>query len=185
MKKFFELLIFLLFLIFILGGCQRQAERTYTDAEAKKNNDNATKLWNGGDIAIVDSLYSIDALYHNADFVDVKGTAKIKGFVKWVYTAYPDFRITLDEPLKLKDRIIYTFQAAGTNDGPLAENMPPTGKKMSFKGVSISKIENGKIIEEWVYYNQLPIYKQLGYKLVPVEEKSMKKLAPIKEKSKK
>jgi steroid delta-isomerase-like uncharacterized protein len=175
MKKFLELLIFLLSLIFILGGCQQQEQRTYTDSDAQRNHDNATQLWNGGDIAIVDSLYSAEALYHNADFINVKGTAKIKGFVKWVYTAYPDFRITLDEPQKLKDRIIYTFQAAGTNDGPLAENMPATSKKMSFNGVSISKIEDGKIIEEWVYYNQLPIYKQLGYKLVPVEEQQIKK----------
>lgn len=175
MKKFLELLIFLLFLIFILGGCQKQEERTYTDADAKRNHDNATKLWNGGDVTIVDSLYSAEALYHNADFLNVQGPEKIKGFVKWVYNAYPDFRITLNEPLKLKDRIIYTFQAAGTNDGPLAENMLATGKKMSFNGVSISKIENGKIIEEWVYYNQLPIYNQLGYKLVPIEETPVKK----------
>ena len=53
--------------------------------------------------------------------------------------------------------------------------MPATSKKMSFNGVSIAKIENGKIIEEWVYYNQLPIYKQLGYKLVPVEEQQINK----------
>jgi len=139
MKKFFELLIFLLFLIFILGGCQQQEQRTYTDADAQRNHDNATKLWNGGDIAIVDSLYSAETSYHNADFVNVRGTAEIKGFVKWVYTAYPDFSIALDKPQMLKDRIIYTFQAAGTNDGPLAENMPATSKKTSFNGVSILK----------------------------------------------
>jgi predicted ester cyclase len=77
--------------------------------------------------------------------------------------------------MKFKDRTVTTFKATGTNNGPLAEDMPPTGKKMSFNGVTISKIENGKIIETWVYYNQLPLYKQLGYKLVPAEEKPMKK----------
>jgi steroid delta-isomerase-like uncharacterized protein len=175
MKKFLALLSLLLFSVFFCINCQQQEERTYTDAEAQKNKDNATKLWNGGDIAIVDTLYSSDCVYHSADFLDAKGPEEIKKFVKWVYTAYPDFTVTLDEPLKLKDRVVFTFKATGTNDGPLGENMPPTSKKMSFNGVSISIIENGKIIEEWVYYNQVPIYKQLGYKLVLAEEKPKKK----------
>ena len=175
MKKFLALLSLLLFTLLICSGCQQQEERTYTDADVQKIFDNTAKLWNGGDIAIVDALYSEDCLYHNADFLNVKGPEKIKGFVKWVYTAYPDFAITFDEPMKFKDRTVTTFKATGTNNGPLAEDMPPTGKKMSFNGVTISKIENGKIIESWVYYNQLPLYKQLGYKLVLVEEKPMKK----------
>lgn len=175
MKKFLALLSFLLFSLFICCGCQQQEKRTYTDAEVQKIFDNTAKLWNGGDIAIVDALYAEDCLYHNADFVDVKGPEKIKGFVKWVYTAYPDFAITFDEPMKFKDRTVTTFKATGTNDGPLGEDMPPTGKRMSFNGVTISKIENSKIIETWVYYNQLPLYKQLGYKLVLVEEKPIKK----------
>ena len=175
MKKFHDLWSFLLFSLIICCGCQPQEERSYTDAQALKNKDNATQLWNGGDLAIVDTLYSKDCIYHSADFVEAKGPEKVKEFVKWVYTAYPDFAVTLDEPLMLKDRVVFTFKATGTNDGPLGENMPPTGKKMSFNGVSISKIDNGKITEEWVYYNQVPIYKQLGYKLVLAEEKPIKK----------
>jgi steroid delta-isomerase-like uncharacterized protein len=175
MKKFLALLSLLLFTVLICSGCQQQEERTFTDADVQKIFDNTAKLWNGGDIAIVDDLYSEDCLYHNADFLNVKGPEKIKEFVKWVYIAYPDFAITFDEPMKFKDRTVTTFKATGTNNGPLAEDMPPTGKKMSFNGVTISKIENGKIIETWVYYNQLPLYKQLGYKLVPAEEKPMKK----------
>ena len=173
MKKFLALSSILLFTIFLCGGCQQQEERTYTDADAQKILDNTAKLWNGGDIAIVDDLYSKEALYHNADFVDVKGPEKIKGFVKWVYTAYPDFAITFDEPMKFKDRTVTTFKATGTNNGPLAGDMPPTGKRMSFNGVTIYKIENGKVTEAWVYYNQLPLYKQLGYKVVLAEEKTL------------
>ena len=170
MKKFHALSSFLLFTVFICSSCQQKEERTYTDAEAQKNKENATKLWNGGDISIVDTLYSEDCVYHNADIAELNGPEKIKEFVKWVYTSYPDFSVTLDEPMMLKDRTVFTFRATGTNNGPIGENMPPTGKKMSFTGVSISKLENGKITEEWIYYNQLPIYKQLGYSLAVVEE---------------
>jgi steroid delta-isomerase-like uncharacterized protein len=175
MKKFIALWSLLLFSLFICCGCQPQEERTYTDAEVQKIFDNATKLWNGGAIEIVDTIYAENSVYHNADIMEAKGPAEIKEFVKWVYTAYPDFAVTLDEPMKFKDRTVITYKATGTNNGPSGENMPATGKKMSFNGVSISKIENGKITEEWNYYNQLLINKQLGYKLVLVEEKPVKK----------
>lgn len=174
MKKLLVLLSLILFTIIICGGCQQQEERTYTDAEFQKLFDNAIKLWNGGDIEIANSQYAEGCIYHNADMVELKGVEEIKGFIKWVYTAYPDFKVTFDEPMKLKDRIVFKYNATATNEGPLGENMPPTGKKMSFNGVSIVKVENGRIIEEWNNYNQLPIYKQLGYKLVPVEEEKAK-----------
>ena len=84
MKKFLTFLSFLLFSVFICFSCQQQEERTYTDSEAQKNKDNATILWNGGDLAIVDTLYSSDCVYHSADFLDAKGPEEIKKFVKWV-----------------------------------------------------------------------------------------------------
>ena len=174
MKKFFALLIFLLFSFFIFNGSQQQEERTYSDTEVQQLMDKTTTLWNGGEISLVSELYSENCVRHEADLEDENGTAEIQKFVEGVYTAYPDFKVTFDEPMKFKDRIITTFKAAATNTGPLGENIPPTGKKMSFSGIAMSKIESGKIIEEWVYYNQRPIFAQLGFKLVPVEEEVKK-----------
>ena len=164
---FFPIFVILLLIsIFIFNGCQVQEERTYTDAQFQSFMDNSRQLWTGGNVDLVDSLYAEAAVRHNADVGDAKGPEEIKKFVQWVYTAYPDFKITFDESFKLKDRIVIHWTATGTNNGPLSENMPPTGAKVSFSGISISTIENGKITEEWAYYNQLPIYKQMGYELV-------------------
>lgn len=164
--SFINLIIILLFTIFIYNGCQQQEERTYTDAEFQSNMDNSQKLWNGGNVDLVDSLYAEGAVRHNADVGDENGPEEIKKFVNWVYTAYPDFKVKFDESFKLKDRTVTRWTATGTNSGSLNENMPPTGVKVSFSGITMSKIENGKITEEWVYYNQLPIYNQMGYELV-------------------
>jgi len=165
-SSIFSIIIIFLFSIFIFNGCQQQEQRTYTDTELKTIMDSNTQLWNGGDPDLVDALYAEGCVRHNSDVGDSEGPEGVKGFVKWVYTAYPDFKVTFDEPLKFKDRIVTLWTATGTNDGPLNENMPATGKKVSFTGAGISMIENGKITEEWVYYNQLYIYTQMGYELV-------------------
>ena len=171
-SKFSFLSIFTLILlsIFIYTGCQQQEARTYTDAELQAIWDNMNKLWDGGNLDFVDALYAEGCVRHNADAGDSEGPEGVKEFVKWVYTAYPDFKVSFDTRFELKDRIFAHWSATGTNDGPLNENMPATGKKVSFTGLAMSVIEDGKITEEWAYYNQVPLYAQMGYELVMKQE---------------
>ena len=154
----------------IYNGCQQQEKRTYTDAQLQSYTDYSNQLWNGGNVDFVDSLYAEGCVRHNADAGDSKGPDGVKEFVKWVYTAYPDFKVSFDERFEFKDRIVTLWSATGTNDGPLNENMPATGAKVTFTGMAMSVIKDGKITEEWVYYNQLPLYKQMGYELVLKKE---------------
>jgi len=162
--------LLLLFSIIICSGCQQQEQRTYTEAELQAINDNYLKLWNGGNLDLVDALYAEDCVRHNADTGDSEGPEGVKKFVKWVYTAYPDFKVSFDKQFELNDRTVALWSATGTNNGPLGENMPATGKKVSFTGLAMQVIKDGKITEEWVYYNQLPIYSQMGYELVMKKE---------------
>lgn len=169
--SFFSLSILLLFSTLIYTGCQQQEERTYTDDEMQAIWDNNLRLWNGGNLDLVDTLYAEGCVRHNADMGDAVGPEGVKKFVKWVYTAYPDFKVTFNKRFELEDRIVALWTATGTNDGPLNKNMLATGKNVSFTGLAMSVIENGKITEEWAYYNQLPIYTQMGYELVLKQEK--------------
>ena len=172
LKSIFSFLsLFILLSLFIYGGCQPQEERTYTEVEMQAIWDNNDQLWNGGNLDLVDALYAEGCVRHNADMGDSEGPEGVKEFVKWVYTAYPDFKVSFDKRFELKDRTVALWSATGTNDGPLSEDMPATGKKVSFTGLAMSVIENGKITEEWVYYNQLPLYSQMGYELVMKQEK--------------
>jgi len=167
--SFLSFFILILLSIFFYSGCQQQEERTYTNAQAQAFWDNSQQLWNGGNVDLVDSLYAEGCVRHNADVGDANGPEGVKAFVKWVYTAYPDFKVTFDDRFELKDRIITKWTATGTNTGPLGENMPATGIMVSFTGMAMAIIENGKITEEWAYYNQLPIYSKMGYQLVMKE----------------
>jgi steroid delta-isomerase-like uncharacterized protein len=168
--SFFSLTIVLLSPIFIYTGCQQQEEKTYTKAEIEAIWDNYLELWNGRNVDLVDELYNEACVRHNADAGDSEGPEGVKKFVNWVYTAYPDFKVSFDKRYELQDRIVTLWSATGTNDGPLNENMPATGKTVTFTGLAMQVIENGKIKEEWVYYNQLPIYSQMGYELVMKKE---------------
>lgn len=170
--KLFSPVLFILLLLslFVYNGCQQQEERNYTDAELKTIVDNLTQVWNGGDLTVIGTTYTENCIRHNADINVATGPEEITAYVEWIYKAYPDFKVTFGEPMKLKDRVVITWSATGTNEGPVDDIVPATGKKVSFTGISVIQIENGKSAEEWVYYNQLPIYSQMGFKFVLVEE---------------
>jgi predicted ester cyclase len=45
----------------------------------------------------------------------------------------------------------------------------PTGKNVTFSGICMAKIQDGKIAEAWNNYDFLNMYQQIGQKLVDVE----------------
>jgi predicted ester cyclase len=54
----------------------------------------------------------------------------------------------------------YTIRA--THQGETEEYGPLTGKRVELKGITIHRIEGGKIVEEWERYDNLSILQQLG-----------------------
>lgn len=63
-----------------------------------------------------------------------------------VRKTYPDLKMTIIRQYTDKDTVISEFIAEGTHKGEWL-GMKPTGKKLTFTGVDIDRIANGKIIE--------------------------------------
>ena len=63
-----------------------------------------------------------------------------------VRKTYPDLKMKIIRQYHDGDYVISEFIAEGTHEGEWL-GMKPTGKKLSFTGVDIDKIADGKIIE--------------------------------------
>jgi predicted ester cyclase len=83
---------------------------------------------------------------------------------------FPDYKLTFDEIILKGDRIVVFATVTGTNTASL-EEMPATGKKIHMSGIYVYLIANGKIAEEWTYFNLLSYYQQLGFTLFPPQQK--------------
>ena len=53
------------------------------------------------------------------------------------------------------------YVAAGTQTGAYGQ-IPPTGKAVRVRGITIFQIENGRIKTEWTEYDRLGMLRQLG-----------------------
>ena len=98
------------------------------------------------------------------------GLDALKEYYSHTHKAFPDLHATLDETIVKDDKIIWVWTFTGTNTGmfhtPLGD-IPATGKKVQFSGVAIDRLTEGKIVEEWVYFNVLNVLMQLGFTVIP------------------
>jgi len=77
-------------------------------------------------------------------------------------TALPDLAYKAEDIIAEGDIVMVRYTGSGTFANPLG-NFPPNGRKISTSGVWIARIENGKMVENWVYYDTLGMGQQMGY----------------------
>ena len=119
-----------------------------------------------GHLELAEQLYAKDFINHglNRDATLQEDQAALKGW----HQAFSDVVI---EPRKLiaeGDLVTVYWVARGTNTGT-GNGLPATGKKVELAGITIWRIADGKIKEEWSAFDQLSMMRQLG--LLPPETK--------------
>ena len=69
---------------------------------------------------------------------------------------------TVEDVVAGGDKAVTRVTLRGTHQGETEEFGPPTGKQVEIEGITIHRIEDGKIAEEWNSYDNLSLLQQLG-----------------------
>jgi steroid delta-isomerase-like uncharacterized protein len=113
---------------------------------------------------LIDEIYASDLVWHEPD-QDVHGLEEARQFVTMYKTAFPDLNVTVEDVISEGDNAVTRYTIRGTHQGGIEEFGPPTGRQMELQGITIHRIADGKIVEEWERYDNLSLMQQLG--LVP------------------
>ncbi len=105
-------------------------------------------------------VYAEDIVLHEPD-EDVRGVEGLKQFVCMIRSAIPDLRITLEDDIAEGDKVVSRWRAQGTHQGELM-GIAPTDNQVTITGITIHRIEEGKIVEEWENWDALGMMQQLG-----------------------
>jgi steroid delta-isomerase-like uncharacterized protein len=178
MKKFLMVIPFIILLCFTLS-CQKPVEEGITEEEAKAMADRMLEMWNEGNLALVEEFYAPEVVVHySASPEDLVGFEGVKNWIISTRTMLPDFNMIFDEIIAKGNNVVTRWTATGTNTGPLHTPMgelPATNESIRIFGFSLSRSENGKIVEEWVVYNVMDMMQQLGFTLAPPQPPEEKK----------
>jgi steroid delta-isomerase-like uncharacterized protein len=124
------------------------------------------EVWNQRKLEIADDIFDNDChtfqLRSGAPVTSTpRGPESIKKHISEWLSSFPDLTFTIEEMVGEGDRVSTLLTMDGTHTGPWL-GIPPNGKRISIRMMTIHRIQNGKIIEDWVIVESLGFLQQLG-----------------------
>jgi steroid delta-isomerase-like uncharacterized protein len=119
---------------------------------------------NARDLAALDALVAQDVVRHCAATpgVTVTSLEEFRAFLKTDFATVPDSVQTIDLIFADDEYVAMKVTYSGTQQGPMG-TFPATGKKLTLPYIGILRIEDGKVAEIWVEWDNLHVLSQLGH----------------------
>lgn len=116
------------------------------------------EIFNRSKFEVADEIYARDFVNHglHRDF----NLEADQAAVRWEKTVAPDLTITVDLIAAERDLVTVVWMARGTHS-VRSGWLPATGVKIEERGITVWRIVNGKIHDEWTSFDQLRILRQV------------------------
>jgi predicted ester cyclase len=111
-----------------------------------------------GNFDALDEILAPDYVVHPEE---ARGADGLREMVERYRKALSGLRVTVDQQFTEGDYVATRFTISGTHDGDLM-GTPPTGKDVAFTGITISRCEGGRIVEEWEITDTVGLLGQVG-----------------------
>ena len=116
------------------------------------------EIFNQGKFQVADEIYASDFVNHglHKNFDLQADQAAVHAEKK----AFPDLKITADLMVAEGDlvTVVWTFRGTNTAAG---YGLPPTGARIELRGITVWRIVDGKIREEWTSFDDMQAARQL------------------------
>ena len=158
MKKLIPLLL-------IAISCQN-----HEDVASRITEDNKSIASKAFEVVAAGDYESME-LYIAADYkrhcqatpeINVNSLEQFKEFIRNDRLSVPDQSLTIHHLVAEKNMVAFYATYKGTQTGQMGP-FPPSGKKASLDFAGVHRIEEGKIAETWITWDNLTILTQLGH----------------------
>jgi serine phosphatase RsbU (regulator of sigma subunit) len=118
------------------------------------------EVGNKGNLELADEFFD-RYVAHQADGSTLeRGPEDVKRFTEEYLSAFPDFRLSIDEQIAEGDTVVNRVTLRGTQKGEFRD-MAPTSKEVEVKAVTIFRFSpEGKVVETWDFFDQLRLMRQ-------------------------
>jgi predicted ester cyclase len=123
------------------------------------------EIWDWRLLNKIDVHYTSDFVCHTVPARKLNGRGPYKAHLLGLMAAFPDAHLTIehlygmgDEHKGFKVMVRWNLQGTHRGAGPYGA---PTGKRIYLMGISHLRIKDGKILEEWMIFDEFALLKQL------------------------
>lgn len=122
------------------------------------------EVFNKKNVAALDAFYAPDHVDHTLPPGMPTSPEGTKQGIAMIMTALPDLHVTIEDMIAEGNKVVTRFTTHGTQQGAFG-SIPPTGKRVAITTIEITRVADGKIVEDWGLDDRLGMLQQLG--LVP------------------
>lgn len=118
----------------------------------------AEEVISGGDLAAIDELVAEDYTDHTG--AGGRGPQTYREIVQNVRAVFSDMRMTLEDVVESGDKAAARFRVTAVHAGEFM-GVPATGRRVSWEGIGIIRVVDGKMAERWNVSDLLGIVEQI------------------------
>ena len=145
---------------------RRRGEQTEGSSQMSEANKTIARrlvdeAFNEGEYGVIEEIIVPSFVNHDPATGDVTGHDGVRQNIDRYRSAFPDLRIKIEEQVAEGDLVATRWTATGTHNGELLGIAPP-GKEATVTGLTLDRINDGKIVESWTNWDTLGMLQQLG-----------------------
>lgn len=117
-----------------------------------------SRVWNVGDIEAIAELVDDNYVGHATPHeMTLHGREQFEARVGLYRTMFPELSFEIEDQFSSADRVCTRWQAQLESDPETAKRDSVTGEPIRLGGITISRVENGRVVEEWDTWDTLAL----------------------------
>jgi steroid delta-isomerase-like uncharacterized protein len=128
--------------------------------------DRYNAAWNAHDVDAIVGMHTDDSVFENHVTGDVNvGPEAIGRAISGIFGVFPDLSFETRRAYLREDLVVQEWTARGTHEGTMTRSgieVPPTGRKVEYKGMDVIPIRDGLVARKDVYSDSVTLLRQLG-----------------------
>ena len=123
------------------------------------------EVWNNGRAEVIDELFDENGIAHGLSddhAHPIKGPSGYRPFYETFRQAFPNIMVVVEDVVAEGDKVAARCSVRAKHEGELL-GRAATQAPVEFTGITIVRIDNGKIVEAWNNFDFMTMYKQTGH----------------------
>jgi steroid delta-isomerase-like uncharacterized protein len=122
------------------------------------------EVWNKGRVEAIDEMFDENGIAHGLSDDPAKpitGPSQFRPFHAVFRDAFPNMMIVVEDMVAEGDKVAARCSVRAAHEGDFM-GRAATQSPVEFTGITIVRIDNGKIVEAWNNFDFMTLHKQVG-----------------------